>query len=450
MNIKLTATAKDLSANGGIFLADQLLEQFSVKGRVQDVIPVLKIAQKNSFEKFKGLLLGFVAGAECLDDMQPLGKDAAFGVRCSMFTAKTYGNFLREFSEVSMHDMQRRLTDLSLDMRAEVIGKTASFTVDMDSTSNQQYGVKMQGVEMNKDGVMCLDTAQAFDEFGFPLHLDVREGATYSSQGGAGIVHQIFSRFERHSLSKDTERFVRADSAYCRGDVFEACFAYSANFVITFKENMLKPILHQIHNWQETNKKDEDRIRFYDGRECELGETVYQPEGSDRVIRVVVIRAAKENPNGAWLSPAFVPYDYYAWCTNIGSGEMTIEDIIGFYRKRGHAENFIRELKYGFDLKHYPCLKLSANKAYGLIAAFAHAFMRYIALTHNKDNPHFAKAIRTKFVSIPCIIVRHAGSVVFKFMYRHLQEVKKLLEKMKHQHQLVWKTSVSEVLSEAL
>jgi hypothetical protein len=44
--------------------------------------------------------------------------------------------------------------------------------------------------------------------------------------------------------------------------------------------------------------------------------------------------------------------------------------VIEFYRKRGNAENYIREDKYGFDLKHYPCLKLIANKAYGLISEF--------------------------------------------------------------------------------
>ena len=35
----------------------------------------------------------------------------------------------------------------------------------------------------------------------------------------------------------------------------------------------------------------DEHIRFYDGRECEIGETVHAPKDSDRVIRVVVIRA---------------------------------------------------------------------------------------------------------------------------------------------------------------
>jgi len=40
------------------------------------------------------------------------------------------------------------------------------------------------------------------------------------------------------------------------------------------------------------------------------------------------------------------------------------EKVVLFYRGRGNAENFIREGKNGFDLHHFPCLKLVANKAY--------------------------------------------------------------------------------------
>lgn len=37
-------------------------------------------------------------------------------------------------------------------------------------------------------------------------------------------------------------------------------------------------------------------------------------------------------------------------------------------RNAGNAENFIKEEKYGYDLKNFPCLKLNANYAYGLLA----------------------------------------------------------------------------------
>jgi len=127
-------------------------------------------------------------------------------------------------------------------------------------------------------------------------------------------------------------------------------------------------------------------------------------------------------------------YDYYAFVTNIANTDMTSTEVIQFYRKRGNAENFIKEDKYGFDLKHYPCLKLTANKAYGLITAFATAYMRYLALIQKTKVTHFAKATRNRLIHLPVQIIRHAGQVIFKFCQRHIEEVKRTLEKIKNLH----------------
>ena len=115
-------------------------------------------------------------------------------------------------------------------------------------------------------------------------------------------------------------------------------------------------------------------------------------------------------------------YDYYGWVSSI-SDEMSSVDVIKFYRKRGHCENFIRETKNGFDLHHYPCQKMIANKAYGLAASFAYNIMRFVALKDNPTHPKFAKAIRFKFVHIPCQIVRHARDLSFRFMGSHYKGV---------------------------
>ena len=290
-------------------------------------------------------------------------------------------------------------------MRFEVIGKTEEFILDLDST--------------------------------------------HTSQGAANITHDVYSRLDKYDDGKaklnGLKRYFRGDSGFCNREVFEACFSNQSKFVVTFRENMLKPLHGQFYNWKETNKQDDQRSRSNDGRECEFGETLYSPEGSDRVIRIVVIRAEIKNFGGPTF-PDHKAHEYYTWCTNIGAGEMTTENVICFYRKRGHLENYIKELKYGFDLKHYPCQKLTANKAYGLIAAFAHVFTRYIAMKANKKNPHFAKKTRFKLISIPCEVVRHARNIVFKFMEHHAREVEEIIRKIKHQHRLVLEKLSPQVL----
>lgn len=79
------------------------------------------------------------------------------------------------------------------------------------------------------------------------------------------------------------------------------------------------------------------------------------------------------------------------------SDRKTPVAIIKFYRGRGHAENFIKEIKYNFDLKHFPCQKLVANKAYGIIAALAYNLMRLVAFLFCEGKKvRFAKHTKTQ------------------------------------------------------
>src|SRR5690606_35250354 len=111
-----------------------------------------------------------------------------------------------------------------------------SFILDLDSTSNRQYGRKMEGVETNYNGVMCLDTIKAFDELGFQYWHEVRPGRTFSAEGCSQIIHHVFSRMPETKSFKKTRRFVRADSAFCNSEFFNACAAKQAAFVTALRK----------------------------------------------------------------------------------------------------------------------------------------------------------------------------------------------------------------------
>jgi hypothetical protein len=72
----------------------------------------------------------------------------------------------------------------------------------------------------------------------------------------------------------------------------------------------------------------------------------------------------QESTGGYW--------NYYGVVSNISLYTNTKQQIIERHNKRGNAENFIKEEKYGYDLKYFSCLKLRANCAFGL--PFGHAF----------------------------------------------------------------------------
>jgi hypothetical protein len=45
-------------------------------------------------------------------------------------------------------------------------------------------------------------------------------------------------------------------------------------------------------------------------------------------------------------------WTYYGVVSNFNLAEKKLQEVIEFHNKRGNAENFIREKKYGYDLKH--------------------------------------------------------------------------------------------------
>jgi hypothetical protein len=440
MSIKIEATDKQLSALGGLLAPASLFDSFYRQLDFTSALPSVT----RTVKKFKDLVLGLVSGAECLDDWDKLADDAGAWqvLDRHIYTAKAYGDYLRSFSSQNILEANRQLIEASYSMRESLFPNQKSIVIDFDSTSHQQYGQKMEGVEYSGYAkINCLDSIHAFDEHGLQYWHDVRSGATHTAQGITQIVHEIFSampnegvyaeinhRFLGKSHRQKFRRFARADAGYCNAEFFNACQAKAVGFVCRLRSDMLEPRLNLITNWKRVPKnKGKKQVTFYDGRECELGEFHFAPKGCQAIVRVVVIRALKEGMIGV----AQDNYDYFAFVTNIGSHEKSAKEVVLFYRARGHAENFIKELKNGFDLHHYPCQKLNANRAFGICAAFAYNLMRYLALTLNPDRPQWAKAIRFRLINLPCQVVRHGREVVFRFMKHHAQEIQRLLKHLK-------------------
>jgi len=294
------------------------------------------------------------------------------------------------------------------------VQETDDFILDIDSTSHLQSGDKIEGAAYNYKGEWCLDSLVAYDQFGLQYWAELRPGATFTANGAPTALNEILRRVPKNRM---TSRYVRADSGFCNVDFFNTCYHADAKFVCAMRQNMFAPLIKRVTNWRRAKK-----VTAKGGRDCEIGHTLYYPTKGHKALRVVMIRALKPNvPNTALFDDA--RYDYYTWLTDIGHHEMTNEEIILFYRGRGHAENFIREWKNGFDMHHMPCLKLTANKAYALIAAFAYNLTRFMAYTLDPQKPRFAKTIRFRMVNLACQVVRHARTVTLRFHPHVYEEV---------------------------
>ena len=425
VRINIEETSQKLSARGGLVLWREVLDQLGLEKKLTMALPTYRIATAaTSYEKFEAMVLGLAGGGDCLDEMDRLAGDPAFeAVTGELVTARTYGDFLRLFDGQLLKNLQYALIDNAIELRTRLGLLGDSYTLKLDSTDHKQHGEKMEGLETNYKGNWGLDSLVGFDELGFQLWSRVRKGATFTANGSAEVIHEVFKR-----LPRKMKRLVLADSGFCNFAFFNACANAQAKFACAMRKLMFEPLLGRVSHWHKTKT-----VLFYDGRECEIGSCIYRPKACRETLRVVFIRALRPKEQEKALFDD-ARYDYHAWVTNVGEHDgLKNEDVILWYRKRSNIERFIAEMKNGFDLKHLPCHSLKANRAYALMAAFAQNLVRYTAYVENPTRPNFAKVLRFKMLMLPVQVVRHARSVSFRFMSHHRQEVEHWLKTIKSQ-----------------
>ncbi len=386
---------------GGLPFYNYLYDQLGLAELISTHLPQGKLnSTKHHLTKFKAMVMGFIAGADCLDDWERLRFEPVFSKLCKTHAANTYGEFLRSFTPAMIKELNYKLTKLAKRLVSTSFGGVDTIR-DIDSTVHLQHGKKMEGAKTNYQNIYGLDSLQAYDQFGFIHWLDVRSGATHTANGSSEVISQIFK-----GSSPKARKLLRADSGYCNVDVFNAAVNAEADFIICMRSKMYRPLFPRIKHWKACKK-----IKFYDGRDAEYGECLYYPIGSRRAFRVIVIRAHKEEKG----SKNLFEYDYYSWVTTIGCHEKSAEKIVLEYRKRGQVEQYIKEIKNGFDLKHFPCQSLVANRAFGVIAAFAYNLLRLMSfISRTGSIVHYAKLTRQKTLFLPVDVVRTGGNIILR------------------------------------
>jgi hypothetical protein len=244
------------------------------------------------------------------------------------------------------------------------------------------------------------------------------------------MIDQIFSRLDSDPATKKLDRYFRADSAFANEDVIRACLNRNARFSITAHGNTgweQEARALPDFEWSDwVYSKDELDASIKKRKplpRIQISTLMYQPTWTENLrFKIVVKRTWVEHEQSSlFFGQGF--WKYYAVLTDISLLKFTPQSIMEHHAARGNSENFIREAKYGYDLKHFPCRKMSANQAYGLMALVAHNFLRAMSLVDDPNTPGFSKRLRRKFVYIPGKLVRHARQLVMRIPTRFLKEV---------------------------
>lgn len=480
--IKIEKSNEKLTASAGLGTLVELFDQSGMAKAFKDCLPKrVSHRSQGSYKLALNMICGFLHGFDCLDDYDDYQGDDAIAALFGEGTpaARTLGDFLRDFDDEHLEKLNNFLSTQSWGMLASLEKnlpeeyRPQHVSLDCDSTDHVQNGNKMEGLEWNYKNHWCLDSQVVFNHMGLCHGFDLRPGAMKSGVGSDWLVRGAIKDGKKQMERKFEGRtFFRGDSAYCHQKLIKLLLDKGVLFAIAahdghtgWKEQMKQEGLVWTP-WEYTReeiKKSEEKGRSLP--EIDLARFYWSPkwsqkESSKLMFPIIVKRTLnkkryeEERKKGRQFAldlddgcMKVDPYDYYAIVCNFPLDLSTereegdrdrlekqtvrrysLQEVMAFYQKRGNAENFIREGKYGYDLKHFPCLKLKANKAYGLLAMVAHNVLRYVALLMKPEKPNYSKKLRKRYVFHAGKIVKHARQVVLKIAAKGYEEVKELRE----------------------
>lgn len=441
--IKIVPTDFKLTTASGLGTVLEIFDQSPLAVEFKKCLPE-RISHRSAGSYLLALMVmaGHIHGVEALADLadikddpyiQELFKDEVAAVR-------TIGDFLRDFEpEHTMRlnlflDRMARTLFQSLQANLDERFKPRDLIVDMDSTYHEHFGEQIEGVAWNYKKEWSLETQVAFNSLGFCHSVLLRPGNTKSGTEAAEQLENIFT-----DMLKAAERrhsglyYFRADSAYCCQEVIKVCMKKGLHFTITAHDGTTgwkDRLEHEGIDWKPWIYTQEDLSRAKEREEelptVEVGRFFWAPSWSKQTLLfpIVVKRTWKplrdEKHQGDLFAPDTIKelgeWVYYAVVTNFNLAQWSLQSVLEHHAKRGNSENFVKEEKYNFKLKNFPCQKLLANHAWILLAQVAHNMIRWIAMMDRPEKPHYSKKIRNKYVFIAGRVVSHAKTITLRVM----------------------------------
>jgi hypothetical protein len=475
--IKIVPSKEKLTAAAGLGTIVEIFDQSGLRDQFIKCLPERTSHRSiGSYKLALNLLCGFIHGFDCLDDFDHMDPDHALKALFSEETpaARTMGDFLRDFSPENISDLNRFLSHMgwsllhSFHKNLPEEYQPQMACLDIDSTDHPQCGNKMEGLAWNYKSNWCLDSQVIFNQMGICHGLDLREGNTKSGVGADWLLEQALVDGKKQLKRKfEGKTFARGDSAYCKSDVIKTLVSRGVLFTLTAHDGTTSwkdEVTKQGLSWQkwEYSEKQQDwaKSKKKELPEVELSRFYWSPkwsqkEGAKLVFPVVVKRTLNKERyedirrkntqlrlvhDDGYLSED--PFDYYAVVSNfpldlsVEKSQLpepdkkvkrySLQEVMEFHQKRGNMENFIKEEKYNYDLKHFPCQKLDANRAYGMLAMVAHNLLRWVSVITRPDKPHFSKKLRKRFVFHAGKVVKTARQTFLQIVEQGYKEVHRL------------------------
>ena len=313
----------------------------------------------------------------------------------------TLGTFLRSFRWGHVRQLDRVSRELLAQAWAAGAGPSdAPFTIDLDSTICETYGLAKEGARHHgytgKRGYHPLLAIAAGT--GDVLMARLREGRANTARGAAHFLRETVGRV-RYGGARG-QLTVRADSGFYTHSVVAVCRKLDVRFSITIRQHK------SLHNLIEAIPEDAwTPIPYWMDGAADVAETTctpFQSEPDAAPVRLIV-RRVKPTP-GSQLA-LFATYSYHGFITDRDGETLELE---ADHRRHAEIENAIRDLKYGVGLNHLPSGRFAANAAWLAVQVMAHNLARWTARIGLGEQTVTTKTLRQRVFALAGRITRSA------------------------------------------
>jgi hypothetical protein len=395
-----------LVADAGLVLPATLAAHLGLKQLVDRFLDLGGAAGRaNVGDKLLTLVMSALAGGDSIDDADALraggtGRILGFSVKAP----STLGTFLRSFRWGHVRQLDAVSRHLLARAFAAGAGPGATpFTIDLDSTICETYGLKKEGAlhhgYTHVRGYHPLLAVAAGT--GDVLMARLREGRANTVRGAAHFLRETIGRVRAAGASG--ELTMRADSGFYAAEVVAVCRAMDVRFSITLRQHK------SVHRLIEAIPTDAwTPIPYWIDGGADVAEIAYTPfrDRKDAVPVRLIVRRVKPTP-GSQLA-LFTLYDYHAFITD-REGEML--ELEADHRRHAEIENAIRDLKYGMGLNHLPSGRFAANGAWLAVQVMAHNLARWTARLGLGEGIVTTKTLRRRLFSLVGRLTRSARRV---------------------------------------
>jgi hypothetical protein len=402
-----------LVADAGLLLPATLAYHLGLRELVETHLDLGQATGRaNVGDKLLTLVMSALAGGDCIDDAAALRAGGTAGVLGFVVkAASTLGTFLRSFRWGHVRQLDRVSRELLGRAWAAGAGPGADpFTIDLDSTICETYGLAKEGATHHGyTGVRGYHPLLAVAAgTGDILMARLREGRANTVRGAGHFLTETIGRVR--SAGATGQLTVRADSGFYAAEVVAVCRKMDVRFSITLRQHRgVRRLIEAIPEDAWTP------IPYWIEGGADVAETTYTPFADQKDAQPVRLIVRRVRPTPGSQLALFALYDYHAFITDRDGETLVLE---ADHRRHAEIENAIRDLKYGVGLNHLPSGKFAANGAWLAVQVMAHNLARWTARIGLGEGIVTTKTLRRRLFALVGRLTRSARRVTLHFPAR--------------------------------